>query len=317
MDVSYEYYRVFYYVAQCGNITRAAKKLASNQPNVTRVIQTLEQNLGCALFVRSHSGVTLTPEGEKLYAHVKIAVENILAGEEELTQSKGLQRGSVSIAASEIALHCCLLPVLKSYRETYPGVHIRVFNNSSPQAIETLKSGLADLAIVTMPKSLPKTLHSHKIAEVQELPVAGTAFGALRETSLTLEELARYPLVGLASHTATFDFYSEVFSARGVKFLPDIEAATADQILPMVKSGLGIGFVPESFAQDDILSGSVFPVCLETPVPKRTIGLLKQEGQVLSIAAKELERMILAVTPPASCGSPRRCGSGYTGGSRA
>lgn len=293
MDVSYEYYRVFYYVAQCGNITQAAKTLAGNQPNVTRVIKALEQSLGCTLFARSHSGVVLTPEGEKLYAHVKIAVENILAGEEELAQSKGLQRGIVSIAASEVALHCCLLPVLKVYRETYPGVRIRVFNSSSPQAIETLRSGLADLAIVTMPKNLPKALRSRKIAEVQEIPVAGTAFRFLCEKSLTLEELARYPLVGLDSHTATFDFYRGIFSAHGVDFLPDIEAATADQILPMVKSGLGIGFVPESFAQDDILSGNVFPVHLETLVPKRVVCLLKRENQVLSIAAKELERMVL------------------------
>lgn len=293
MNVSYEYYRAFYYVAKCGNITQAAKAMTSNQPNVTRVIKTLEQNLGCALFVRSHNGVVLTPEGEKLYAHVKIAVENILAGEEELAHSKGLQRGIISIAASEVALHCCLLPVLKAYRKTYPGVRIRVFNNSSPQAIETLKSGLADLAIITMPKNLPKTLHSCKIAEVQEIPIAGMAFGFLFEKPLTLAELAQYPLVGLDSHTTTFDFYSGIFSEHGLKFLPDIEAATADQILPMVKCDLGIGFVPESFAQDDILSGSVFPIRLEPPVPKRTICLVKQENQVLSLAAKELERMIL------------------------
>ena len=79
MNISYDYYRIFYYVAKCGNITQAAKELANNQPNVTRVIKTLEQALGCSLFVRSHNGVVLTPEGDKLYAHVKIAVENIQA----------------------------------------------------------------------------------------------------------------------------------------------------------------------------------------------------------------------------------------------
>lgn len=84
MNISYEYYRVFYYAARCGSITRAASMLESNQPNVTRIIKTLEQNLGCALFVRSHNGVVLTPEEEKLYDHVKIAVENIQAAEEEL-----------------------------------------------------------------------------------------------------------------------------------------------------------------------------------------------------------------------------------------
>lgn len=293
MNISYEYYRVFYYAAKYGNLTQAAKALTSSQPNVTRVIRNLEQNLGCPLFARSHNGVVLTPEGETLYAHVKIAVENILAGEEELARSRGLQGGTVSIAASEVSLHCCLLPVLKAYRAAYPGVRVRVFNSSSPQAIETLKSGLADLAIVTAPKDLPKTLRSRRVAEVQEIPIAGTAFESLRGRWLTLEELARYPLVGLDARTATFEFYSGIFAAYGLEFLPDIEAATADQILPMVKSGLGIGFVPESFAHGDILSGNIIPVHLETPVPKRTICLLKQEDQVLSLAAKELECMVL------------------------
>ena len=45
MNISYDYYRIFYYVAKCGNITQAAKELANNQPNVTRVIKTLEQAL--------------------------------------------------------------------------------------------------------------------------------------------------------------------------------------------------------------------------------------------------------------------------------
>lgn len=292
MNISFDYYRVFYYAAKYQGFTQAANILGSNQPNVTRTIRTLEESLGCKLFIRSNHGVKLTPEGQKLYGHISIAFEHIQAGEAELAANQSLQSGIVTIAASEIALHCCLLPVLKAYRKKYPGVRIRVFNNSSPQAIETLKSGLADFAVVTMPKSLPKALRWHKITEVPEIPVAGMAFEFLRGRALTLEELAGYPLVGLNSHTTTFDVYSRIFSEHGLKFLPDIEAATADQILPMVKSDLGIGFVPESLAQDDILSGNVFQVRLKENISKRTVCLLKRENQVLSIAAKELEGMI-------------------------
>ena len=100
--------------------------------------------------------------------------------------------------------------------------------------------------------------------------------------------------MGLGPHTATFDFYSRLFAAEGLPYRPDIEAATADQILPMVKSDLGVGFVPDSFARDDIEAGSVFTFSLETPIPKRPVCLLKQENRLLSVAARELERMILA-----------------------
>ena len=67
MNISYDYYRTFYFVAKCGNITQAASLLLNNQPNVTRIIKNLETELGCILFIRSHHGVHLTPEGKQLF----------------------------------------------------------------------------------------------------------------------------------------------------------------------------------------------------------------------------------------------------------
>ena len=249
--------------------------------------------MGCKLFVRSNRGVLLTPEGEKLYAHVSLAFQHIQAGEAELIASQSLESGVVTIAASEIALHYCLLHVLKAYRTKYPGVRIRVFNNSSPQAVDVLKNGLADFAVVTASHDFPKTIRRRRIMDVQELPVAGAPFSFLREKSLTLKELAGYPLVGLAPNTSTFDFYSQLFGTQGLNFQPDVEAATADQILPMIKSGLGIGFVPTAFAQDDILSGNVFVLQLNQTIPTRSIYFLKQTDQPLNLAAKELEAMLM------------------------
>lgn len=292
MNISYDSYRVFYYAAKHQSFTQAANILGSNQPNVTRTIKNLEISLGCKLFVRSNHGARLTPEGERLFTHISLAFAHIQAGETELAANQSLQSGVVTIAASEIALHCCLLPVLKTYRARYPGVRIRVSNHSSPQAINVLKDGLADFAVVTTPQYLPKTLHRHQLMEVQEVPVAGAAFSHLRGKHLSLEELVRYPLIGLGPHTATFEFYSQFFSQQGMTFRPDIEAATTDQILPMVRSDLGIGFVPESFAQNRILQENTFVLSLDVPIPKRPVCLMKQEGQPLSIAAKEFERMI-------------------------
>ena len=77
MSVTYDYYRIFYYVAKYHSFTRAAKILINSQPNITRAMNNLEQELGCRLFLRSNRGITLTPEGEKLFAHVQIAMEQL------------------------------------------------------------------------------------------------------------------------------------------------------------------------------------------------------------------------------------------------
>ena len=105
MNVSYDYYKIFYYVARYKSFSKAANILGSNQPNITRAVKILENQLGCTLFVRSNRGVTLTAEGEKLLAHITIAIEEIQKGEDKLAHDKNLEGGSISISISETALH--------------------------------------------------------------------------------------------------------------------------------------------------------------------------------------------------------------------
>lgn len=291
MNINYDYYRVFYYVAKYKSFTGAANALMNNQPNITRMMKRLEEELGCTLFVRQRHGVALTPEGEKLYAHVAIAFEYILCGEQEIARDRSLQAGIVTIAASEIALHCVLLPILKEFRKIYPGIRIRILNHSTPQAIDVLKKGLADFAIVTDPFQLPSELKSTVIKNIREVPVCSTVFSLATGTSLTEEQIRKYPVIGLGEKTSSFGFYSDFFNKMGLSYTPDIEAATADQILPMVKSDLGIGFVPTDFLEKESMEHLII-LNIEPPIPPRNICILKRKETSLSIAASELERMI-------------------------
>lgn len=58
--------------------------MGNNQPNITRCMNILENELGCKLFIRSNRGVQLTIEGERLFEHVSIAIEQLVSGENEL-----------------------------------------------------------------------------------------------------------------------------------------------------------------------------------------------------------------------------------------
>jgi len=292
MYISFDYYRVFYYVAKYGSISQAAEALMNNQPNISRTIKNLESELNCTLFVRSRKGVELTPEGEKLFSHVAAAVEQIQYGEEELSLERTLAKGVVTIGASEIALRCFLLPVLKDFRQKYPGILIRIFNHSTPQAISALKHGLVDLGVVTTPTSDTELIASREICEIHEIPVCGKAFSELSGRQVTLSELTKYPLISLFKQTKTYEIYSEWFRQNDCSFSPDIEAATADMVLPMVNNNLGIGFVPEQFLENYPNQGIV-RLDLKEEVPVRKICLLKRKNQSMSAAGRELERMIL------------------------
>ena len=305
MNISYDYYRIFYYVAKCGSFTKAANALLSNQPNITRAIKALEYELGCTLFIRSNKGVTLTPEGEKLYQHIAVAFQQIEAGEAEISLDKTLQKGIVSIAVSEVALHGLLLPVLENYHISYPGVRIKISNCSTPQAITELKNGLADFALVTTPTGIKDDMKSVNIKSFSSVAVCGMAYSKLKNKEVTLKEITEYPIVSLDSKTKTYELYSKWFSDNGLVFSPDIEAATTDQLLPMIKHNLGIGFVPEMFVESDNEKERIIRLGLKEKIPNGSICLVTKKDRSLSIAAQQLVDMLCGVKASSQLSKPK------------
>ncbi len=296
MSVPYDYYRIFYYVAKYRSFTRAATALHGSQPNITRTINLLEEELGCRLFERSHRGVTLTPEGERLYAHVQIMQEQMQAAEYELASRRSLHSGQITLGASETALHGLLLPVLRDFRRKYPGVRFQITNHSTPQAVAALRAGTIELAAVSTPcGELTDSLVEHRLRAFHDLLIAGPEYAHLAGQSLSYEALTRLPLICLGPDSSTYAFYAQLFARYGAVLEPEIQAATTDQILPLVRYGLGIAFIPEDFARDALASGEVVRLELEAPPPPRYISLIKDKSRPLSIAAIELERMLQAL----------------------
>ncbi len=292
MAISYDYYRIFYYVAKYKNFTQAANALMNNQPNISRSISNLEHELGCRLFVRSNRGVTLTPEGEKLYTRVAVAHRQLQAAEAELAKERSLQSGMISVGVSETALHVLLLSRIQEFHKAYPGIRIRISSVSTPQAITTLKSGLVDFAVVTTPTKIIRPLEEILLRQYQEVLIGGPRFKELQNRTLSLKELASYPLILMNSQSNTHDFYMRFFLEHGMTLQPEIEASSVDQIFPMIKNDLGLGFLPEDMIREAVRKGEVFPLKLEYQIPKRSICLIRDTDRPMSISATELIKLL-------------------------
>lgn len=294
MEITYDYYRIFYYVAKYKSFSRAAKVLMSNQPNITKFMNNLEAQLDCRLLIRSRKGIALTPEGEKLYAHVAVAYEQLKAAELELASDKGLQSGIVTVGASEMALHGVLLPVLRRFRELYPGIRLCISNGSTLQAVRALKNGAVDFAVVTLASDVEKPLRSVCLKHFREILIGSNQYAFLAQEPHHLSELTEYPLICLGRDTITYDFYAKWYLEYGLELKPDTEVATADLLLPMILNNLGIGFVPENFAREAVEKGEAVEIPLLESIPKRSICLVEDRENHLSIAANTLKEMIIA-----------------------
>ena len=128
-----EAYKVFYYVAKCGSVTKAAGELSISQPAVSQAIKQLENTLDAALFHRAAKGVRLTSEGELLYSYVAKGYEQIEMGVKKVHQMQNMELGEVRIGASDMTLQFYLLPYLEKFHEQYPGIKVIVTNAPTPR----------------------------------------------------------------------------------------------------------------------------------------------------------------------------------------
>ena len=293
MYVDWEYYKIFYYVAKYQNFTKAARVLGNNQPNITHMMNKLENQLHCVLFIRSNRGVTLTPEGETLYARIASAAVQIQDAEEELSASATFEHGAISISATETALNIYLAERLREFHAQYPGIRLRISNHSTPQAIQAVKSGEVDFAVVTTPAEADSDLKTVALMPFNEILVGGLTFTALASQTISLQELAAYPLIMLGKESMSRTFYRQFFLEHNAELRPDTEAATTDQMLTLVRSELGLAFMPEPMVRGNLQRGRIVQLNLRETIPPRSVCLVYDRHRPLNTAAREFQLQLL------------------------
>lgn len=285
MDINFEYYKIFYYVAKYGNLTKAARALGNSQPNVTRIMKLLETQLRCKLFVREARGISLTEEGKRLYAHAEIACRHLLNAQEELCGQDPKACGTVEIGATETALYLVLLDALYDFKIKYPSIRLKIHNHTTPETVKHLTSGRLDFAVITAPFDAPKSVLCETILEFEEILVGGTEYRHLCDAPLTLKETLSCPWIGLGRGSVTYDLYKNFFIQQGIDMDLDMEVAPFNLMLSLIKNNLGIGFVPEQLARPLLEEKKLVRIPVEAALPKRSIQIVSDKGRGKSFAA--------------------------------
>ncbi len=294
MDINFEYYKIFYYVAKYRNITKAAAALGRNQPNITRIMKLLEAQLNCKLFVREARGVSLTEEGEKLYSHVEIAYKYLLNAEEELRCHETEETGTVEIGATETALHIFLLDAMKTFKEKYPKIRIKIHNHTTPELVKLLVSGILDFALITTPFESRKSFQRQELFVFQEILAGGIQYSHLCNKKIELGSLETYPWIGLGRGTATYELYKRFFLEHKVDIELAMEVATSDLMIPLIQNNLGIGFVPQPVAVPLLDNKQLVQLELENQTPMRSIEAVYDKERGKSRAADNFYKYLIS-----------------------
>lgn len=245
MDINYELYKVFYYVATTLSFSEASKQLFISQSAVSQAIKALEKKLDQTLFIRSTKRVQLTPEGEILLRHVEPAMNLIKRGESQLIDAVA-SGGQIRIGASDTICRYFLVPYLKKFHEEFPAAHIKVTNQTSLKCVELLETGQVDLIVINYPNSNLSNLYSLKrIGKFRDLFVANNAYSELKDRKVSLKELLEYPILMLEKQSTTSEFLHNLFQQHQLDLVPEIELSSNDLLIDLAKIGLGIAFIPD------------------------------------------------------------------------
>lgn len=279
MNVNYELYKTFYSVAKNKNITKAAHELMISQPAVSKSIKTLEDQVGCTLFIRNKYGVSLTEEGETFYKNIKPAIEMIEHAEETLQETLNLDYGTLSIGVSNTLTRKYLLPYIKKFHEQYPRIKINISTSPTFELITQARNGLIDFIILNLPYQLPSDFKEATLKEVNDCFIASKDWKELKGKTIPLKEMNNYPLILIAKGSNTRIFLDDFCEKNNIMLSPEMELASHSLVTAFTKIGLGIGYATKEFLKKDLKEQTLFEIKTTPTIPPRQIGAtyLKQK----------------------------------------
>lgn len=291
MDISLEYYKVFYYVAEYKSLTGAAEKLCISQPAVSQAVRQLEKEFGCRLFNRSKKGVELNMEGKILYSYVKKGYELMEQGEDSLLKMIHMDIGEIRIGASDMTLKYFLLPFLENFHELYPGIKVNVTNGPTPETIKCLADGKIDFGIITTPIKNESNFNIKEVRKVKDVFIAGSEFSYLKGTKIRYEKLLELPTICLEKNTSTRKYLDNFLREREIVLEPEFELATSDMIVQFTKRNLGIGYVVYDFAEEYLEKGEIFELEFEEDIPLRNMCIVSDDKRPMSVAGSKMMKL--------------------------
>jgi DNA-binding transcriptional LysR family regulator len=237
--------RIFYMVAQAGNLTRAAELLTTSQSSVSRQILSLEEKLKVPLFHRHHRGLVLTEQGDILYQTVSELVAKLQLAETSIAESGTKPRGQLKITAPVAFGSIWLAPLLKDFLTMYPDIEVSLVVDDRELDLAMRE---ADVAIRMFESTHPDLIQI-PLVELSSAIYASNDY--LREfgTPTSLVDLQHHRVITYPENSAlpspNINWLMEMPHVRKMGLKPYMQVNSLNAMRRVVKSGMGIAALPD------------------------------------------------------------------------
>jgi DNA-binding transcriptional LysR family regulator len=236
---------VFRAVARHGSITAAARSLRYSQSTISRQITALENDLDAVLFDRLPRGVALTEEGRCLLPHAEAMLDRLTSAHQDLAVLRGLGGGRLRVGAFPTAVAALVPRALAAYRIVHPDIQLSLVEGRTPQLLDGLLAGEADLVVVSAATDEPldaTRFDLHHLLDEELLVAVPRQHRLARRRVVRLAELSQENFIA-GSATAETTLLRATLPS-GFQPRIDIVAAEWTGKLGCVAAGLGVALLP-------------------------------------------------------------------------
>ena len=238
-----------------------------------------------SLFERNGPQIMLTVEGKILYELAEPLVQNVDHLHETFSAHCGnLSTGELSIAAGESTILYVLPEPVQKFTTEYPGIKLRLANETGRDGLEMLRNNDIDIAIGSM-LEIPDDIEYKPIVSYNPVLIAPKDHPISKIKTLTLSDISPYGLILPPRHLSTWRIVKMVFAQNNTNYKVSLEAGGWEVIKRYVKIGLGVSIVTDvCLTAEDRKELTVIP--LDKYFPKRSYGIVTRKGKFLSTPAE-------------------------------
>jgi DNA-binding transcriptional LysR family regulator len=240
--------RYFVAVAEALSFTKAAQKLHTAQPSLSRQIKDLEDELGVRLLHRTKQAVTLTDEGRSFLGDAKRLVALAAETVESVRRLNSGESRALNVGYVSNLFYDLLPKTLASFHQSFPTVSVNLFDLSCGEQFRALEDGKLDLGFVGLHEPIARRgLEFRTIASYKTVVALPKDNPCARKTTIDLKALAPMFFIGMSE--SSYPGYREWLTktCQRADFTPKVlqDVDLERTMIHAVAAGLGVALVPE------------------------------------------------------------------------
>jgi DNA-binding transcriptional LysR family regulator len=283
-------------IADAGSFTAAGEKLRVSQSAISRQILLLEEELGEPVFHRIGRKIRITPAGESLLQLSHRVFQDLQDTVSGISDKRESLSGSMRLVGGMTVCLYAFPALLAEIRRIHPRLDLKVSVGGTDRSIAMLRSGAADLGLLTLPVEATD-LVSVPVLREELLLVTYPAHPLAHRKEIGPADLDHQPFVMFETGSITRRLVEEFFTRHRLEPEVIMETENVEIIKAMVRSGLGISIIPWQAAASDVRSGHLFSSRITGHALVRQTGWLYPKMSRLPRSISEVIRIFETVRP--------------------